>query len=206
MYYYVYLLINKTDHRLYVGSRGSIVPPNEDIAYKSSSKVVSKEYLENCSKFIIKTFLTRYDALLYEIHLHNLYDVGVNVRFFNASKQTSTKFDRTGIPMSQEQRDRISKSNKISCNRPESKERYRQHRLGTIMADSTKQKLRELNLGSKSAKAIKILCVETNTIYGSISEAANAVNIHYSGIAKVCAGKQQYAAGYTWKYLKDTNG
>lgn len=206
MYYYVYLLINKTDHRLYVGSRGSTVPPEEDTNYKSSSKVVSKEYLDNCSKFILKTFLTRYDALLYEIKLHNLYDVGCNVRFFNASKQTSTKFDRTGIPMPKEQRDRISKSNKISCNKPEVKEKYRQHRLGTIMTNSTKQKLRELNLGGKSAKAVKVICIETTKVYGSISEAAVAVNIHYSGIAKVCAGKQQYAGGYTWKYLKDYNG
>ena len=199
MYYYTYLLINKSDYRLYVGSRGSKVPPKED-PYMSSSKTVSKEFLQNCSKFILKTFLTREAALLHEIHLHNLYDVAANPRFFNASKQLSTKFDRTGVKLSESQKQNISKANKIACNRPEVKEKFRQSRLGVVMKDSTKQKLRELNLGSKSAKAKKVICIETNTIYGSFSEAALAVGIHYSGIVKVCNNTQKYAAGYTWKY------
>ena len=200
-YYYTYLLRHKLDGRLYIGSRGCNCLPEEDTAYMSSSKAVTKEYLALCTKRIIRVFKTRIDALEHEIRLHNIFDVAVNPKFFNASKQTSIKFDRTGVPMSDKQRERISKANKISCNRPESKERYRQAKLGTKVSDATKQKLRELNLGSKSPKAKKVLCVETGVTYGSVSEASIAVGIHYSGIAKACSGKQKTAKNFTWKYI-----
>ena len=200
-YYYTYLLRHKLDGRLYIGSRGCNCLPEEDTAYMSSSKAVTKEYLALCAKRIIRVFKTRIDALEHEIRLHNMFDVAVNPKFFNASKQTSIKFDRTGVPMSDKQKERISKANKISCNRPEVKERYRQAKLGTKVSDATKQKLRELNLGSNSPKAKKVLCIETGVTYGSVSEAGIAVGVHYSGIVKACTGKQKTAKNFTWKYI-----
>ena len=199
-YYYVYTLISKNDLRAYIGYRGSFNKPAEDTKYMSSSKAVTKEYLQNCVKYVLKTFDTAKEALEHEIYLHTLYDVDVNPAFFNLSKQTSTKFSRTG-PMPQSQRDAIGKANKVARNTPESKEKQRQLRLGVVTTDSTKQKLRALNLGSKSAKARKVLCIETGTTYGALSEAASAIGIHYSNIAKVCSGKHKTAGGYTWKYI-----
>jgi hypothetical protein len=65
----------------------------------SSAKTVSKEYKQNCTKSILKTFKARKEALAHEIYLHNLFEVAINPAFFNAAKQTSTGFDTTGIPM-----------------------------------------------------------------------------------------------------------
>ena len=81
-YYYTYLLISSHDDRMYIGSRSSSVPPEEDTAYMSSSKAVSKEYLSNCQKFILSTFLTYKDALMHEVFLHDIYDVAKNTDFF----------------------------------------------------------------------------------------------------------------------------
>jgi hypothetical protein len=199
-HYYVYMLVSKDDLRAYIGYRGSFNKPAKDTKYMSSSKAVTKEYLQNCVKYILKTFDTAKEALEHEVYLHALYNVDTNPAFFNLSKQTSTKFSCTG-PMKQSQRDAIGNANKIARNTPESKEKQRQLRLGVTVSDSTKQKLRALNLGAKSAKARKVLCVETGTIYGALSEAATAIGIHYSNIAKVCAGKHKTAGGYTWKYI-----
>lgn len=97
MYHYVYLLINPNDRRRYIGVWSSKVTPLADTAYKSSCKVVSKEYLEVCKKRILRIFDSRKEAIAYEVYLHNKYDVGRNIRFFNGAKQTSTKFDQSGL-------------------------------------------------------------------------------------------------------------
>ncbi len=52
----------------------------------------------------------------------------------------------------------------------------REARTGVIVSDTTKQKLRELNLGGNSPKAKKVLCVETNITYRSVSEAIQRIN------------------------------
>jgi len=199
-YYYTYILHSYADNRSYIGSRGSSVLPHKDTKYMSSSKAVTKEYLAKCTKTILKVFSNRHDALMHEVYLHELFNVGVNTAFFNQAKQSSTKFDRSGIPMTTQHKARIGKANKLSRNTPESKEKQRKLRSGAIVSASTKHKLRLLNLGSNSPKAKKVCCIETGTIFGSISEAAQWAKIHYSGIVKVCNGKQNKAGTYTWKY------
>ena len=96
--HYVYLLKSKDDGRLYIGDRTAPHGnPYTDVSYKSSCKVVSKQYKQNCMKRVLKTFNTREEAKAFEIMLHTKYDVGINPRFFNGAKQTSTKFDTSGI-------------------------------------------------------------------------------------------------------------
>ena len=195
------MLVNKEDLRAYIGYRGSFNKPKDDIGYMSSSKAVSKAYLNNCTKYVLKVFKTSKEALAYEVYLHALYNVDVNPAFFNLAKQTSTKFSCSG-PMTKEHRNAISIANKIAKSTPESRDKHRQLRLGVKTSDITKQKLRDLNLGANSPKAKKVLCIETDVVYGAVSEAAIAIGIHYSNIVKVCSGKRQTAGGYRWKYLQ----
>ena len=103
--------------------------------------------------------------------------------------------------MPKAQREHISKGLKTPENSSKSAERLRKLRTGTHLSDYTKQLLRDLNKGGNSAKARKVLCIETNQSFFAVSEAAQWANIHYSGIVKVCLGKQHTAAGYTWKYI-----
>lgn len=47
----------------------------------------------------------------------------------------------------------------------------------------------------------KVLCVETKIVYGSLKEAAIAVNLkHRSSISMCCGGKRKTAGGYHWEY------
>lgn len=199
-YFYTYLLIHPIDGKMYIGSRGCSELPIDDTNYKSSSKQVSAEYLQCCEKFILKTFLTYYDALLHEIFLHELYDVACNDDFFNAAKQTTTSFNRSGVPMSDAHKQRISKAHRTPKNQKRASEALRARRLGMPLSDTTKEKLRLCNLGGKSAKAKQVTCIENGMIFSAVSEAAKWANIHYSGIVKTCNGTQKSAAGFTWKY------
>lgn len=106
-----------------------------------------------------------------------------------------------GRTHSAEVRARISAANKLKRISEDHKLAVSKAQSGKVLSDTTKALLRNANLYGKSAKARKVLCIETEITYDAISEAANNIGIHYSSIAKVCAGKQQTAGGYTWKYL-----
>lgn len=96
MYHYTYLLVNKYDLKMYIGKRSCTCTPLKDTSYMSSSKYVPKN---QCIKIILQEFPTAEEAIQHEIFLHNKYNVGINPLFYNKSKQTSSKFDTTGIPM-----------------------------------------------------------------------------------------------------------
>ena len=50
----------------------------------------------------------------------------------------------------------------------------------------------------------KIRCVETNTVYKSLSEASRVTEINIGNLSSVCNGKVGYktAGGYHWEYIK----
>lgn len=46
-----------------------------------------------------------------------------------------------------------------------------------------------------------VLCIETNTVYPSVCEAAKHFNLHQSNISSACI-KNRKSGGYHWKYLE----
>lgn len=46
----------------------------------------------------------------------------------------------------------------------------------------------------------KVLCVETNIIYISISHAAKATGLYVQNICRCCKGKLKQTGGYHWQY------
>ncbi len=90
-YHYVYYLVG-SDSRLYIGVRSSTCKPSAD-KYTGSYKDKS---FKPVYKGILKEFSTRKQAVMYEIYLHNKWDVARNPLFANRAKQTSIGFDMTG--------------------------------------------------------------------------------------------------------------
>ena len=48
-----------------------------------------------------------------------------------------------------------------------------------------------------------VRCIELNTIYPSITEAARCLNLVPSGISMVCRGKRKRTGGYHWEFVKE---
>lgn len=94
MNHYTYRLIYQ-DGRQYIGVRSCECEPHEDIKYLGSSKHTKNLVLER--KEILGIFSTRQDAVADEIALHEIYDVARSDLFVNKAKQTSTKFDTSGV-------------------------------------------------------------------------------------------------------------
>lgn len=116
MYYYVYRISNIESDKHYYGCRKTKRNPKDDlgIRYFSSSRDKSfielqKERPEIFKYVIVKTFDNYNDAISYECELHERCDVGINNKFYNKVKQTSTKFSTEGIPLSKDRRKGIGK-------------------------------------------------------------------------------------------------
>lgn len=60
---------------------------------------------------------------------------------------------------------------------------------------------RNQRITQKKSKRVK--CIETDTIYNSLKEAAAALGISMTSISQNCHGKQKTAGGYHWKFVDE---
>ena len=95
MNHYVYLIEKKpaleTEQKYYIGVRSCETLIWDDHDYIGSSKYLTEEVnklgRESFNKIILKRFDNRLDANLYEIQMHEEFDVADNSLFFNKVKQ-----------------------------------------------------------------------------------------------------------------------
>lgn len=104
-YHYVYRITNIQCKKHYYGTRSSKCHPSEDLGIKYFSSSYDKDFIkdqhdnpQNYKYKIVKILQSRKDAISLEVKLHEKFDVGINESFYNKAKQTTTKFDTTGIP------------------------------------------------------------------------------------------------------------
>lgn len=111
VYHYVYRITNIVENKHYYGKRSSKkVQPLDDLGKRYFSSSTDKSFIQdqkdnpqNYKYKIVSIYLSSAEALRKEVKLHYKFDVGVNPRFYNKAKQTSTKFDTTGSKMIKEQ-------------------------------------------------------------------------------------------------------
>ncbi len=98
-YHYVYRITNTILKKHYYGSRTSKTIPKLDLGIIYFSSSTDKNFLkdqqlnqENYKYVILRIFENRHDALLFEIYLHDRFDVAKNNKFYNKSQQTTSGF------------------------------------------------------------------------------------------------------------------
>ena len=62
------------------------------------------------------------------------------------------------------------------------------------------EKASERMRGGNNPIAKKVVCIETDITYNSISEAGQQTNIKSGRIIDTCRGRQKTAGGYHWEY------
>ena len=155
MYYYTYLLTNRITGMKYIGKRTSKILPILDTSYMGSSKHVP---IAECDKTILSEFSNHLDLVNEEIRLHNLFDVAKNAEFYNRAKQTSTKFDTTGVKFIRSEEYKIRISNATTGVKktltPEQRQTNKQ-RLATYHTPEIRAKAAAALRNNKSNKGIK---------------------------------------------------
>lgn len=163
-YHYVYRITEKKINKHYIGVRSSKVPPYEDLGIKYFSSSSDKEFIkkqkdtpENFIYQVIEIFDSREKANLYEIFLHDKYNVHLNENFYNKAKQTSVGFDTSGLSFlrSEETKEKIRLANKGKIVSEETKEKIRLARANQIISRDTIESMRQSNIGTKRSEEFK---------------------------------------------------
>ena len=158
-HYYVYRITNIVEQKHYYGKRCSLVPPEKDlgIKYFSSSKdalfIQDQKLQPSHYKYkVVKKVATAKEAVELEIKLHAKFDVGKNPKFYNIVKQTSIKFDSTGVHHSEKTLKLLSLRRKGRKLSEEAKDRIRQAKYNNtwnIGRKHTKEAIINMKCASK---------------------------------------------------------
>lgn len=74
---------------------------------------------------------------------------------------------------------------------------------GVPMSEEQKQKLSLIMTGKPSAQRKSVVCINTQRVYISATDASIQTDININCIVAACQGKRKSAGGYHWKYLYD---
>lgn len=115
-----------------------------------------------CQKVILAVWDSREEAISHEILLHEIFNVAANPKFFNQAKQTSTKFDTTGVKFPGVKSGSIpwNKGKKTGPLSEETKIKMSKMRKGVPKSEKTKQAIRSALKGRRPSQqcleAVKI--------------------------------------------------
>lgn len=81
----------------------------------------------------------------------------------------------------------------------ETKKKLSDAKKGIPKSEEAKRHLSE----SKREKGKRVLCVELNQVFRSITDACEALGVDPSVVVRVCKGKNKTAGGYHWRYATE---
>lgn len=111
------------------------------------------------------------------------------------------KNPRYGKPLSEEQKQRLSKIHKGKSISEEHKRKLSEFNKGKIILAETRKKISEsLKNSPYYHSRRKVICVETQVIYNSITEAAISVNASSSHITECAKHQRKTIKGFHWEY------
>ena len=206
--------------REYIGVRSCDCMPEEDTKYFGSFK--DKTFFPT-EKTILFVCETREEAMEIEIELHDFFDVAVNPQFANRSKQTSTKFDTTGVPNTEAQKKANSERMLGVPHTEEAKKKISEansgenHPLfGVPHTEEWKKAQSERisgeknpnygNTGALSARSKAIIAIKPNGTelhFGGVREAARELKTNHGGLSHLLkTGKPQKKGNLQgWQFL-----
>lgn len=213
--YTIYMHKNKINGKVYIGQTCKPLKirwRKDGSGYKGCTKfynAILKYGWDNFEHIILQVDLTQDEANRIEAELIKQYDAtndryGYNIR---PGGQNHT--------LSQETKDKISKTKLAQCNHMSEKQKQRMREgykgkgnpyYGRKHSEETRAKMRKNHAnvkGGNNPQAKKVLCIETGIIYPSAREASEAVCRSKSAITNCCSGRSKTCANYHWKYLED---
>lgn len=227
MNYYIYLIKNKINNKIYIGKRKC--PDNktpQTDKYMGSGLVLKraiekygidqfeKEILiENIDTVELINILEKQYIILHDsINRHKGYnrtaggDGGNTIKFFTEEELEAYKAKFRGKKLSEESKQKLrEKVNLHAVNKNLKKARKKYNELIVSgWRPIVSLKTRELmSMKSKISHNKKVMCIDTGIIYDSMNDAANKTNSSISKISMCCNGKRNKTNKLRWKFLQE---
>ena len=194
----IYLIIDGTNDKEYVGQTTRTVEERfQEHKWCQTSNIgraIRKRGLENFTTAILKMCDSQEELNYWEKHLiasrGTRYPNG-----YNNSDGGEGGWERTPESIAKMSRSGMRHRN-------ESKARTAQTLKGKTGTPHTEEE--KAVLSAKCPNKRKVICVETNVIYDSVSEAARHNNLSLQSIYRVCQNKRKRTGGFHWKFVDDT--
>lgn len=121
IYHYVYRISNLSTRKHYYGVRSCKVEPKFDLGVKYFSSSTDVDFIhdqktnpQNFRYKVVRLFITRQEAMDFEIILHEKFEVSSNENFYNRANATSSGFGMSGTHFSAEHKEKLSRSTRDS--------------------------------------------------------------------------------------------
>ncbi len=106
-----------------------------------------------------------------------------------------------GKKMSDDYRKKLSEAHKGQIISEEQRQKLREFFKGREFSKETRNKISIAKKGQPSKLRRKVICIETNKIYNSVTEAEIELKIRH--ICEACNKIRKTAGGYHWQYVKE---
>lgn len=190
--YYVYLHLNKINHKRYYGITSEKTP---EIRWKKGyahnkhfESAIAKYGWDNFEHIIVASNLTKQQAEQMEQKLIAQYNTNNDKHGYNLTSGGGAGIFRH----SEESKKLMSEHTKGKLN-----PMYGKHH-----SEQTKQKISKA-LSNHPNTSKRVLCIETNKVYPSSREIERKLGINHYSINQVCNGKQKTAGKMHWKYISE---
>lgn len=218
--YYVYMHVNKTNDKKYIGITKQYKPEYRWGAngskYKESPhfySAIQKYGWDNFKHIIIASKLSKDEACAMEIDLIAIYKTQNREFGYNISEggtaptlpqETKEKIAQRlkgnknsfGKVCSEEKKKKISESQKGRKFTEEHK--IKLSRPKSVTYPCSEEKRQHIINAKKDKKAV--ICIETNIVYPSIHECAREMKLQATAICAVLRGRHKSTGGYHFKY------
>lgn len=194
---------------------------NNGKGYKNNdylANAILKYGWNNIEHKILYSNLTKEEAELKEVELireykSNIKEYGYNIldggnvsdgmteevkRKISQACKGKTSWNK-GKKMSDEYKKKLSEAHKGQIVSKEKRQKLRELFKGRKFSEETRNKISIAKKGQPSKLRRKVVCIETNKIYNSVTEAETELKIRH--ICEACNGIRKTAGGSHWKYL-----
>ena len=209
MSYVIYMHINKTNDKVYVGLTS--MKPEERWSNGSGyhkgtyfRNAIDKYGWDNFEHKIIKENLTKEEASYWEQYYISFYN-SMDRRY---GYNMSSGGENGSHPQTLETREKISKHYVGFTGRKHTEESLEKMRkaksgenspmYGKHHSEDSKEKMRKAALNNRGRL---YFCVELNRIFDNLNEAHEVTTCPKSAIVQCCQNKQNQSKGYHWKYV-----
>ena len=227
MSYYVYLIVNKVNQKLYFGSHcwnGDGVDPNYYGSGKIIKQAIEKYGKDNFIVYPIQFYSNAEECRKAEEELLTRYDIANNPYCYNI-KNSAIGWDK-GKKHTEETRKKISQANKGKKRTEEARKKLSQANKGKTLSDEHRQKLSESKKGENNPnygkhhtdehrkklsqannyRKIPVVAIQLSTgkirVFESQIECARQLNLDRRLIYSCLKGRIKQTKGYTFKYAE----